>query len=201
MKAVKWQSVSPVLLLGVFITWLIVWNSGRATDALLPWIVLGLPTVVVVTIFMSVVATLRRRKSVRTWDLMLHEDPDSEHFIMFVYPTVKAQLGRIGWRLHESAHLSIPAIGVGIGPRSITFWEAGVDGPTLTLVATDIASVKVSPVSDGFRNHRAIQIMLTTNNRSNVLELNLRDVRHHTLSLEEMDEARRKCSELKVPGD
>ena len=189
MKAVNWTAVTPVLFLAVLLVWLIIWNSPQASDPLLPWIVLGLPTVAVTTVFMSVVATLRRRKSSRTWDLMLLDDPDSTHFITLVYPTVKAQLGRLGWSLHKSAYLSIPAIGVGIDSTSVTFWEAGVASPTLTLTASDIASVTVGPVSDGYRNHPAIQLRLNTPNRSNVLHLNLRDVRHRNLSPAEMNDA------------
>jgi len=198
MKAINWTAVTPVLFLGGLIVWLIVRNSPQASDPLLPWIVLGLPTLAVTTIFMSVLVTLRRRKSSRTWELMLRDDPDSTHFITFVYPTVKAQLGRLGWRLHKSAYLSIPAIGVGIDSTSVTFWEAGVASPTLTLTASDIASVTAGPVSDGYRNHPAMQLRLNTSNRSNALNLNLRNVRHRNLSPAEMNEARQSVP-VRIP--
>ena len=193
MKRVNWRVVTPILILGVALVWQMIRMASKASDIWSRIIFLGLPLFTFLSGLMGLVAWLRRRKSVRTWDLMLREDPDSEHFIMFVYPTVKAQLTRLGWRLHKSAYLSVPAIGVGIGPSSVTFWEAGVTGPTLTLVASDIASVSTAPVSDGYRDHRAIQITLTTHHRANILGLNLRDVRHHTLSPKEMDSARRKC--------
>ncbi|KGJ71669.1 hypothetical protein GY21_20595 [Cryobacterium roopkundense] len=190
MNAVNWKAVTPILILGGLIAWLVVWNSADASNPLLPWVVLGVPTVGVLTLVMSVLASLRRRKSSRTWELMLRDDPDSAHFIAFVYPAVKAQLGRLGWRLHKSAYFSIPTIGVGIDSTSVTFWEAGMMGPTLTLAGSEIASVTVAPVSDGYRNHPAIQLRLNTSNRSKVLDLNLRDVRHRNLSSAELSEAR-----------
>lgn len=186
MKAVNWKVVTPILFLGGLIAWLVVWNSARASNPLLPWIVLGLPMVGVLTILMSVLASRRRRKSSRTWELMLHDDPDSTHFITFIYPTVKSQLGRLGWRLHGSAYFSIPAIGVSISTTSVTFWEAGAVGPTLTLAASDITSVTVAPVSDGYRSHPAIHLTLNTTNRAKLLQLNLRDVHHHNLSPAQM---------------
>jgi hypothetical protein len=190
-RRVSWRVVGPILLVGGLAGWLALWRNARASSALQPWNGIWLAVLLAGFGLMTLAAWLRRRKSARTWDLMVQEDPDSEHFITFVYPTVKAQLTRLGWRLHKSAYLSVPAIGVSIGTSSVTFWEAGGESPTLTLVASDIASVTIAPVSDGFRNHRAIQIALTTHSRANLLELNLRDVRHRTLSPEEMDKVRR----------
>jgi len=189
MKDTNWRSVTTILPLGVFILWLNVWTSAHASGSIWPWIVLGLPILLVGFSLMTVAAWLRRRKSSRTWDLMLQGDPSAAHFITFVYPLVKIQLGRLGWRLHGSAFASIPAIGVSIGFTAVTFWEAGTAGPTLALAASDFKSAAAGRVSDGFRSHPAIELRLNTANRSNRLQLNLRDVRHHNLSPEAMHEA------------
>ena len=119
---------------------------------------------------------------------MQHGDPHASHFIAFVYPTVKSQLGKLGWRLQGPAYLSIPAIGLSISPYALTFWEAGVAGPTLTLGAPDFKSATAGRVSDGYRGHPALQLTLNTANRSNELRLNLRDARHRNISPAEMNE-------------
>ncbi|KFF58742.1 hypothetical protein JF66_16290 [Cryobacterium sp. MLB-32] len=86
--------------------------------------------------------------------------------------------------------MSIPAIGVGISATAVTFWDAGVTGPTLTLTASDLTSVTVASISDGYRSHPAIQLRLNTANRSNRLQLNLGDAHHRNLSPAGMNEAR-----------
>jgi hypothetical protein len=190
MRGVNWRVVGPLLVLGVFLVWrnAMTLYRGSHVDS---WLILSVLVGLLVVIgFVVVVLRLRRRKSNRTWDLMLQADPDSTHFIAFVYPTVKAQLVNLGWRIHGSAYMSVPAIGIGISATAVTFWEAGVEGPTLTLTASDLTSVTVAPVSDGYRSHPAIQLRLNTENRNNRLQLNLRDAHHHNLSPAGMNEAR-----------
>lgn len=201
MKGVNWHVVTPILLLGVFLVSFGAVSLPRASSAVRPFSFQVLAGPLVVLGLMALAAWLRRRKSSRTWDAMLHDDPDSTHFIAFVYPTVKAQLGRLGWRLHGSAYLSIPAIGVGISATAVTFWEAGVAGPTLTLTASDLTSVTVASVSDGYRNHPAIQLRLNTANRSHRLQLNLRDAHHHNLSPAGMNEARESIPVRNGPAE
>lgn len=190
MRGINWRAVTPILFLGVFLVWLNIVTLSQASRAVRPWLLLVVAGVLFGFCLMALAGWLRRRKSNRTWDLMLQADADSTHFIAFVYPTVKAQLVKLGWRIHGSAYMSIPAIGVGISATAVTFWEAGVEGPTLTLTASDFTSVTVAPVSDGYRSHPAIQLRLNTENRSNRLQLNLRDAHHHNLSPAGMNEAR-----------
>ncbi|TFC86362.1 hypothetical protein [Cryobacterium sp. TMT4-31] len=189
MKKVNWPVVVPIVLIGVLLGWLAVWRFSRASNALFLWMSGGMPVLVVLFAFMAVVAWLRRRKSSQTWALMTLDDPDAAHFIAFVYPSVRSQLGKLGWRLHGSAYLSIPTVGVRFGPADVTFWEAGAEGPTLTLASSHIKSAAVGQVSDGYRGHPAIDLELTTAHRNNRLQLNLRNVRHHNLSTEGMKEA------------
>jgi len=120
---------------------------------------------------------------------MLRSRPGGTNFIIFVYPPAKIQLGRRGWRLHGSAFASIPAIGVSLESDALTFWEAGADGPTLTLPASQIESARVGRVSDGYRDHPAIELKLYTTDRSDRLQLNLRDARHRNLSHAALNEA------------
>jgi len=199
MKDINWRVVAPILLVGVLLGWLAVWRSAGASNALLPWIVLGPPIVLAVVAFIAVVSWLRRRKSSRTWDLMLREDPDAMHFITYVFPSVKIQLDRLGWRLHGSSFASIPAVGVSVGSTDLTFWEAGAAGPTLVLAASDIESATGGRVSDGYRGHPAIDLRLRTENRSNRLQLNLRDVQHRNASPAEMIEVIRRVRVMKRP--
>ena len=189
MRDINWRAAGPILLLGVGIGWLVVWNSGRSSNPLLPWLVLGPPILSVGFGLMAMAAWLRRRKSSRTWDLMQNGDPHAIYFIIFVYPTVKSQLNKLGWRLQGPAYLSIPAIGVSISPYAITFWETGVAEPTLALAAPDVNSAAVGRVSDGYRGHPALRLTLKTANRNNELQLNLRDSRHRNISPAEMNEA------------
>ncbi|MGO4105677.1 hypothetical protein AB4Y63_17160 [Leifsonia sp. YAF41] len=181
--------MAALLATGVTLGWLILKRAEHASNALLPFLVMGLPMLLAGFAFMVVVARLRRRKSSRTWELMLTADPNATHFIAFIYPPVKTQLSRLGWRIHGSSYLSIPAVGVSIGATAIKFWEAGVAEPTLTLSDSDIESAAVGEVSEEFRNHPAILLRLHTSHRSNRVQLNLRDAHHHNLSPEAMNEA------------
>lgn len=192
MRDVNWREIVPILPLGAFIFWLIVRTSAGASDPLAPWIFLAAPILGVGFGLMAVAAWLRRRKSSRTMDLMLRDDPTSAHFITFIYPAVQTQLSRLGWRLHGSGYLSIPAVGVGINATGVTFWEAGTAGPTLSLPASQFVSATVGRVSDGFRGHPAIELGLNTAHRSNRLQLNLRDVRHRNLSPVELKDVRER---------
>lgn len=192
MKNVNWRAVAPLLALGAFIVWLIVWTSAQATSAVVPWNGIWLAVLFLGFGLMALAAWLRRQKSNRTWNLMLKDNPDSTHFITFVYPPVTAQLRRMGWRLHGSSYASVPAVGVCFGPTDVTFWEAGAEGPTLTLASSEIKSAALGHVSDGYRSHPAVDLELTTANRGNRLQLNLRNVHHHNLSSEEMKEALRR---------
>jgi hypothetical protein len=199
MKNVNWRAIPPILLLGAVIVWLIVWTSARASNPLLPWIVLALPMLLVGFGLMALAAWLRRRKSRRTWDLMLKEDPDANHFIAFVYPPVKIQLESLGWRLHGPAYLSIPAVGISMSSTGISFWEAGTVAPTLTLTAPDVVSAAVGRVSDGHRSHPSIELKLNTKGRSSRLQLNLRDVHHRNLLSAEMNDAVGRAPVLSGP--
>lgn len=112
----------------------------------------------------------------------MRDASDDAHFTVFVYPTVKTSLERLGWRLHGPAYLSIPAVGVSIGSSAISFWEAGTPTPTLILKASDILSATVGRVSDGYRDHPAVQLTLHTTSRDDELKLNLRNARHRNIS-------------------
>ena len=162
MRNLNWRVVAPILLVGALLGWLVVWRSARASNPFLPWIGVGLPILLVVFAFIAVAALLRRRKSSRTWELMLNVDPNAIHFITFVYPPVKTQLGRLGWRVYGSSYASVPAVGVSISATAIKFWEARVPEPTLTLRASDIESAIVGRVGDGYRSHPAIELRLNT---------------------------------------
>ena len=118
---------------------------------------------------------------------MLQADSNGTHFIAFVYPAVKTQLTRLGWRSHGATYAYMPAIGASVGSAGITFWEAGVDGPTLIIAMTEIESAAIGRVSGGYRYHRAIELTLDTENRSNRVQLNLRNVDHRTLSIEQLN--------------
>lgn len=201
MRGLNWRAVTPILLLGAFLVSFGAVMLPRASSAVRPFFFQVLAGLVVLLSLMALAAWLRRRKSRRTWCLMVQADPDSTHFITFVYPTVKDQLVRLGWRLHGPAYLSVPAIGVGIGDTGVTFWEAGVEGPTLTLTASNFTAATVATVSDGYRSHPAIELTLRTANRSNRLQLNLRDFHHHNLSAADLQEAGKRIRVQSRPGE
>jgi hypothetical protein len=189
MKHINWRAVGPILIVGTALMWLAIRRSENSSDPLLPWLVVVLPILLAGLVLLLVTTWFRRRKSHRTWDVMLHEVPNDRHFIAYVYPPVKVQLGKLGWRLHGPAYLSIPTVGLSLGVDSVTFWEAGAVGPTLTLNGSQFKSAKLGRVTDGYRDHPSIEVRLNSSDRNNRLELNLRDVRHHNLSASDMSEA------------
>ena len=50
----------------------------------------------------------------------------------------------------------------------------------------EIQSAAIGRVSDGYRYHPAIELTLKTENRSNRVQLNLRNVDHRTLTPDEL---------------
>ena len=199
-KGINWGTPS-ILLLGVFLVGQVIRMTAQAPSAVLPAVLAYLPLMFVFFTFMAVAAWLRRRKSSRTWDLMLHADPDAAHFITFVYPAVKTRLRKFGWRIHGSSYASVPAVGVSISRTAVTFWEYGVAGPTLTLDAAHFESATVGRVSDGYRGHPAIELRLNTKERRNRLRLNLRDARHRNISAAQLDEVRDRFPMMSTPSN
>jgi len=182
MKNVNWRVVTPILILGVALVWQMIRMASKASDIWSPIIFLGLPLFTSLFGLMAMAMWFRRRKSTRTWDLMLEDDANATHFIAFVYPPVKTQLTRLGWRSHGATYAYMPAVGVSVGPAGVNFWEAGVDGPTLIIETGEIQSAAIGRVSDGYRYHPAIELTLNTENRSNRVQLDLRNVDHSTLT-------------------
>lgn len=190
MSASNWRVVAPILAVGVLFIALALWRSAQAAGGFLPVILLGVPILAVGFGLMGLAAWLRRRKSATTWELMRLHGPDGDHsFIAFIYPSVRRELNRLGWHFRGPAFASIPAIGVNIGPTAITLWEAGSAEPTLTISGGEIASVAAGRVSDGFRGHQALDLTLSTRSRSRLLQLNLRNVHHHDISVWERNRA------------
>lgn len=113
---------------------------------------------------------------------MVNADPEAIHFLVFVYPGLRIQLERLGWRLYGPAYLSVPAIGLSIGVSKMHFWEAGTEQPTLTLSSLQIREATAGLVSDGYLSHTAIILELNTPGRSNKLKLTLRGWNHRRIS-------------------
>ena len=121
MNNVNWRVVTPILILGVALVWQMIRMAAKAPDVLSPIVFMGLPLFTFLVGLMAMAMWFRRRKSRRTWDLMLQSGAKGNQFIAFVYPPVKTQLTRLGWRSYGATYGYMTAVGLGIGPAGVTF--------------------------------------------------------------------------------
>ena len=154
---------------------------------------------VLLLVYVAIISKLRRVKSMRAWELMLEGAPNAAHFIAFIHPPIRIQLMRLGLRVQGSSRLFSPVVGVSVGSHTVSFWEAGVEGPSITLDSSVIESATVARVSDGYLTHPGIELKLNTADRRKRLQLNLRNAKHRNVSPEELSEVCRRFPLIPKP--